>query len=376
MYSLAHPQCKRIKMVHLGLGYKTNKESNDYLRRLWAVTRREFGKIAWDFSPQKTGNTVFLGFADINIERPVEFTLKYKQKGCLNEIFVDKIQNDEIAIKIERCLKQAIKEPELKWYSFAFNISHQCVFTDCKGKHFSLSRNKIEFSVKAYDLIDAKYVFADRMQTMCAILSFYLLCPILQDDSLNDMIGLHKRNLEITDDIATTIDAFLEREYLYENDISLLESAMIAFAQGIKSESMSYKVSGIDFPFSETAVVDYMSALEIITTHDIEPTKCPDCGQLKFSIAKKVMNLAISYNPEMKDRMKRWVTDYYDIRSKYVHTGKRMSRNNYMGVSTPLMSVSHKRGVIMQHSIVDPSLKEDVRNMILFHENLPLIETC
>lgn len=119
-----------------------------------------------------------------------------------------------------------------------------------------------------------------------------------------------------------------------------------------------------------------MSALEIITTHDIEPTKCPDCGQLKFSIAKRVMNLAISYNPEMKDRMKRWVTDYYDIRSKYVHTGKRMSRNNYMVVSTPLMSVSHKRGVIMQHSIVDPSLKEDVRNMILFHENLPLIETC
>lgn len=360
---------------HLVLGYRTNKDSNDYLRRLWAIIRREFGKLAWNYMPDKDNNTVFLGYADIGLGKSVEFTLTYKQKGCLKEICVNGLPSEDIAAKMESCLTLAKKVPKPEWFTFAFFISPQCDFKEFKGKHFYLNGNKIAYSVIGYDSIDAKYVFADRMKIVCAILSFYLLYPIVQTDSgLNKILELYERNLTITDHVAEIIDAFLEREYLYENDVTLFESAMLVFAQGIKSEYMSYKTSGIDYPFSETAVVDYMSALEIITTNDIEPTKCSVCGQLKFSIAKRVMNLAISYNPEKKDRMKRWITNYYDLRSKYVHTGKRISRNNYIGVSLPLMSVSSKRGAIMQLSIVDSSIKEGVRNMILLHEGLPLIE--
>lgn len=116
-----------------------------------------------------------------------------------------------------------------------------------------------------------------------------------------------------------------------------------------------------------------MSALEIITTNDIEPIKCPECGQLRFSIAKRVMNLAISYYPEGGEGIKKWIKGYYNIRSKYVHTGMKISRNNYKGISLPLMSIGNESGAIMQVSVVSPSLKEEVRNMILHHEKLPII---
>lgn len=45
-----------------------------------------------------------------------------------------------------------------------------------------------------------------------------------------------------------------------------------------------------------------------------------------------------------------------------------------MGISMPLMSEGTESGAIMQVSVVTPSLKEDVRNMILFHESLPIID--
>lgn len=361
-------------MIQLGLGYNTNKDSNDYLRRLWAVIRKEFGKMAWNFTPLKANNTVYLGFADINAKEPAEFRLVYGKKGCLKSIVVNAVAPD-IACKMERCLKMAIKEQNTSCFTMKYEVGRQCMFQEFKGKHFSVKGNTITMSIRGYDITDAEYVCADRVQTVCAILSFYLLYPIAPKGSFaNDLIGWQKRELSVSDNIAEAIDEFLGREYNYEHDVSLFESAMLAFAQGVIAEKMTSKINGLGYPFAETAIVNYMSALEIITTNDIEPAKCPECGQLRFSIARRVMNLAISYNPDMEERIKKWIKGYYDIRSRNVHTGMKMSRNNYTGITIPLMSEGSESGAIMQVSVVTPSLKEDVRNMILFHENLPIID--
>lgn len=103
-------------MIQLGLGYNTNKDSNDYLRRLWAIIRKEFGKMAWNFTPLKANNTVYLGFADINAREPAEFRLVYSKKGCLKSIVVNSVAPD-FACKMERCLKMAIKEQDTSCFT-------------------------------------------------------------------------------------------------------------------------------------------------------------------------------------------------------------------------------------------------------------------
>ena len=51
-----------------GIGLKSNKESNDFLRCLWSRISQRFGTLAWMYSPFKVGNTIFVGQACISDE--------------------------------------------------------------------------------------------------------------------------------------------------------------------------------------------------------------------------------------------------------------------------------------------------------------------
>ena len=149
---------------------------------------------------------------------------------------------------------------------------------------------------------------------------------------------------------------------------------MYVFMQGLIMEHMSFQSTLHALSYTENAIINYMSSLEIITVNDTEPVRCDTCGQMRYSIARRVKDLAAASEPEYAEKISTWISDFYKKRSAFVHTGKRLSANNYSGVSTPLISKNSKDGLIDQFSIVSLDLKHEVRNMILYHEGLPKIQ--
>ena len=63
-----------------GVGLKSNKETNDFLRCLWARMAATFGKLAWQYSPLRIGNTIIVGIACIGENTHLNIKLTYKQR--------------------------------------------------------------------------------------------------------------------------------------------------------------------------------------------------------------------------------------------------------------------------------------------------------
>ena len=165
--------------------------------------------------------------------------------------------------------------------------------------------------------------------------------------------------------MADYIDSYLERPYGYEEHFSNFDKSVQLFAQGVRNEELAGIAAGLPEPYTEQAIVAYMSALEIITLGDKEPETCKCCGQMRYSIARRVTDLANAAIEGWGD----FVKGYYGDRSKYVHTGLLLSSNSYMGRSVPLMSKGAKTGMIVQIGRVGDSLRDMVRYCIEWHEN-------
>lgn len=95
-----------------GIGLKSNKESNGFLRCLWSRILQRFGTLAWMYSPFKVGNTIFVGQADISDEILLYVKLKYKQRGCLSSIDFDPRgyqDADSLKHQLRLCVKEALQ---------------------------------------------------------------------------------------------------------------------------------------------------------------------------------------------------------------------------------------------------------------------------
>lgn len=172
------------------------------------------------------------------------------------------------------------------------------------------------------------------------------------------------RNLEVSDHMAEYINSYLQRPYGYEEHYTNFDRSVQFLAQGVRNEELSRVAIGLPEPYVEQAIVNYMSALEVITLEDREPEQCECCGQTKYSIARRVMDLAEHALPGGNT----FAREYYSNRSKYMHTGTLFSSNSYVNRSIPLMSKNARNGMLDQVPIVDGGLKEAIKACIECHE--------
>ena len=377
-----------------GIGLKSNKESNDFLRCLWSRISHRFGKLAWLYSPLKVGNTIFVGQACISEEILLQVKLHYKQRGCLSTIDFDLRGYQDAGSLINQlklCIKEALQyEKYLCENPFKALLDKNISFKKKDGRKFCIDGNEIVFYVQGFDEVDLQSICKVQMQQLCNFLTFDTLRYITSAGTLTEEIrnnhnlrtslvnadtgekmGVDERNeryrnLVVSDWMARCIDEYLERPYLYENHFSNFDKCIQLFAQAVRNEELSQIAIGLPEPYVEQAIVNYMSSLEVITLNDREPEPCESCGQMRYSIARRVIDLADSTFPGRDNFAK----DYYKDRSKYVHTGALFSSNNYINRTIPIMSISSRTGMIDQIANVHNGLKELVKECIIKHEHI------
>ena len=374
------------------IGLKSNKETNDFLRCLWARMTATFGKLGWLYSPFKIGNTIFVGKASIEGDIVFDVKLGYKQCGCLSTISFAPSGSFN-SLELKRRLKKCV-EDALQYKTFIRRVMYQSFldknlsFNIHKGRNFILDGNSLSFFVDGFDDVDCKSFFKVQLQQVCNLLSFDTLryttvtgSPIEEiREKHNEKISLLDaeteevydeweknsvyQNLEVTESISNYIDSYLERPYEYEDHFNNFDKSVRFFAQGIRNEELSRLSVGLPEPYTEQAVINYMSALEVITLNDRAPETCSSCGQIKYSIARRVKDLAERALPNGGKFAER----YYGYRSGYVHAGNLLSTNNYYNRSIPLMSRHSDYGMLNQVQLLSEVSKEAVKECIVFHE--------
>lgn len=376
-----------------GIGLKSNKESNDFLRCLWSRISQRFGKLAWQYSPSRFGTSIYIGQACISDDVLLSVRLNYRQRGCLSSItFEPHGYKDVVSLKnqLKQCIEEAFQYEQYLCKSFLrTQLDKNISFIKKEGKYFCVEGNNIVIRVQGFDREDCSSIFKIQFQQVCNLLTYDTLRYITSSGTLTEEIRSNHnfraslvdgntrkktgafekndmfQNLVVSDSITECIDAYLERSYLYENHFSNFDKSVQLFAQGVRNEELSYIVVGLPEPYAEQAIVNYMSALEVITLNDKEPEKCECCGQMKYSIARRVIDLMKETIPGGETFAKR----FYKDRSKYVHTGTLLSSNNYINRSIPLMSINSMSGMIGQIPMIDFNLKEVVKMCIEKHEN-------
>ena len=382
-----------MKCFRFDIGLENNKESNDFLRCLWSRMAVNFGKLAWQYVPFKVPRSRFIqvGRASVGDDTLIDVRIIYKNRGCLSSIVFDLSGQFDTKIIKER-LNQSITEAfRDKDYihevigkgTFDNNIE----FKGKKGRLFAVENNEYKIHFWGYDKADCSSMFKTQSQQICDLLTFDTLKYITITGTLTELIRNHNnlrtqlvnnetgksiggyernirfRNLVVSDSMVEYIDDYLERPYQYENHFTNFDRSVQLFSQGIRNEELSNLCIGFPEPYVEQAVVFYMSALEVITLDDGQPEKCECCGQMKYSIARRVtdlMNVMIPGGGE-------FAKQYYKARSKYVHTGILLSSNNYQNRSIPLMSMYSDSGMIDQIPQVNYCLKEIVKLCIERH---------
>lgn len=74
------------------------------------------------------------------------------------------------------------------------------------------------------------------------------------------------------------------------------------------------------------AMVHYMSALESVTIPSCEPSKCPSCGSMLYSISQRIFDVVSKY---LDEDMGKILKEVYGFRSRYLHAGKQPMAHYY-----------------------------------------------
>lgn len=362
-------------IIDFSLDFQSNIESNDFLRCLWANIRKEFGKAAWNFLPLKEGDNIFIGHCDMGLDKTLDITVKVKRKGCLSNItfsIPDEMHDKEqIKSRLKGCVtKSRHGLGQYKMYSILVTINKSVNFSKVEGVSFSIFRNKLTIKVKAYDEIDAKTNFMSLIKTVCAYISLDVMTYIYVDISSEtfDDVSMEENQQQedaiiMSNEIIQYVDNFIAKPFLYEDNLSILDKGVCLYAQGLKYAEMTFCHLNSFENYGELAVLYFMSALEVITLNDIKPEKCNECGQQRYSIARRVVDLV--YDITNSEALKKKIKDYYTYRSKFVHTGEMLSSSNYVGTSIPLLSIREKNGIIMQLPFCIDELKDIVKRCIM-----------
>jgi hypothetical protein len=373
-------------MVEVSLNLSSNKESNIFLRALWAEFRSSFGKCAWQYSPCKDGksNRIYFGYVDLGGSSSVRVSVSYKKKGTIEKLFIEDVWREnlqEFKLALSSAIERAIDtiNHPIIFYIQTFFESRSDPLGNYSGNSFMLysveeNANCIICKVEGFDVVDA---LTESRKTVMKILDFLAVCTNSSFTFLEAQLyeGSGNRNVkEIFFEDFEWIDDYPR----IGNYLSLWENQK-KFIDGVASGEIE-----LDHPFlrasshfhtaqkiwisdpsivgrmTELSCVLYVSALEVATEIEIDGSKistCTECSQTKYSIRQRVKNLTRNH---LNEHIERFIDGYYAARSKYLHVGILSSDFSYAGSSIPQLDPNSTSGCRIQVSILPINLSEFV----------------
>ncbi len=353
--------------MEIFLNHTSTEQSNLFLRALCAKLKKEFGKCAWQFSPHKDGktNSIFLGYADIGIGEPIEILIKYKLKGVIDRLIFQNLKNDDTLVKhLASIIDYANNTKPSNRYTLTAKIKTTSVmrdennginFANVQGEHFSIytdnQKSFIRIEVVALDKDDSIFIGLPRIHS---IRDFLTVCTnakisITPSETLQS-IPEPDPEFKVDEDWIDGMPFYDGKIRLTSIQVQFIDNiaACVAPYTFLKAcahfynGQKSWSLNSINEHTLEVATVLYVSALEVASElYESPKGTCSKCGQTKYAIRRRVLDLVEAHMGKNSTGL---IDDFYQIRSKYLHAGSALSRNNYAGSVIPQLSPESSSG--------------------------------
>lgn len=118
---------------------------------------------------------------------------------------------------------------------------------------------------------------------------------------------------------------------------------------------------------SEISLSFYLSAIEVVSDYkEEEEINCNECGQKKYGIKRRVINFIKNY---LNDEIALAFSKTYDVRSKFLHAGKKNSTGNVIDRVIPQLSTSSLNGTTMHENGLNSNMIKEFTGFV-FREHL------
>jgi len=350
--------------MQINVGIMNLEESNEFLKWLWANMNKEFDSFKFQYTPSKVSQENRIEFGFVTIEDVVlEVSISYKTKGSINNVYfnVPEQKNEPTSEKVAELNKRlhSIVEyckkniPVHEDFHFQTPLYSEHPLMSYKGENFSIQakghkESTVSFTVKAYDYNQALIKFTDKVNNLMDFLSLetnatykkgkvevltaeIVIKPqkeVYYEEMFIDTFALKEDHLVVSKEGKEFINKITDPSLELDNDMKIFLKACSHFHTARCIEQQMYDDKGeyiVDAAFdgnkTELATTMYVSALEVVTLIGFTEDKCDCCGQSKFQISKRIKELASENFPS---KMAREFIQYYDKRSKYLHTGMKL----------------------------------------------------
>jgi len=352
------------------------RETDLYLRCLWAEIRLEFKHFGWNYLAFREGNIYHLGQLDIGINN-ITFYVSYiyKKIGTLHKIFFEPsiIQKNHLDTSLFENAKSRLEKALNASQLFMQSLKKKCMaagvyslapISSFNGSAFSIyaykeNRNQIRILTNAYDEEDRYQESAMRFTDLLILLSLAFKthlwlaeivfrepemnkCTkkaecILIDCLIKERINLGFKYDKIIESAKLIRDASIINHIRDRKAKGHFTPITEEMCNGIKTYTTQFiqKKPQEFYPTyaksigSEPAILALISALEVIanTRHANQET-CTHCGQKIYKISQLVSDFCINIHGKPVEK---YIKNLYKIRSKIAHIGLTMAREDGYG---------------------------------------------
>lgn len=374
--------------VKFYVGTNDAVESNLYLRCFYELMSHNI-KVAWNYQSFREGNKIHVGFAAFG-----EVWIDYKERGKINNIYIS-TDNEEMYSLVSNNLKVAkeLYKNGFVDYMVCLGIESddEIIIKDQSYNNVSVhfdkesQENIISFGIKAFGDFDCKYVVTQKINyikhLLCVytnilfeiksykwIKGFYECCDEgmhIQDNDWveNSDLFVTYQELVLPSDFFVILGWVLNTEqYVRELRLVLNSAQQLYCANLMKRDvlrSGEYNIPG----FVDLINTTLVSALEPLSNIGASKAEtCSECGQLKYSIRKKVKDLCSKYLPEHLVKM--IADELYSDRSAFLHEGNAKTNEFYCGRCMPLMDPVDGRSMMLPASFINFNMFDYVSYVI------------
>lgn len=348
-----------------------SEDSNLFLRKFYEELSK-YDKVGWNFQPYREDKVIHIGETNCG-----EMWLAYKERGRISKIYF-KTHSEEMQKHVEEALKCAKhNHNNMKQYTVTV------VFDTSDIMFCTMSRNGIQissaeiagriftsviFTVYAFGEYDLEYIKTQKVNylrhLLCAYTNIIFNCvKITCNEGTyatydNDWKEPDHDWIDVEDEFVNNKTISLRSEFFailkkiidtfeYNREIRLLLNAS---QEIFCSKKMINNVlqNGDDWNmpgYTDLINTLIISALEPLSNiYGVKPERCNECGNLKYSIRKKVRDLCKTYLPE--HIAKELYDRGYGERSAFLHEGNPVTNEFYCGHSVPLINPVDGRSIL------------------------------
>ena len=364
--------------IKINVSTKSVQDSNLFLRKFYDELSKKM-KIGWNYQPSRTGKLIYVGMSGFG-----SMWFDYKVKGKINNIYIS-TPNAEVHNIVEDALKEAIvNHNSFEIYnikvdfltddiSFALmcrkNIKVKSFYSKEKGQNIT----SISFSLRAFGQFDLQYVAMQKINYLKYFLCVYTNIQFVMtkfeilDDiryiknswsnyDLNwvDYVfdGASPEAVELIPDFFDVFRVVLDNDSFEKTMRLLLNSAQEIYCGRImlndSLQDSKYNIPG----YADMIDTILISALEPLSVIGAEkPETCPECGNLKYKIRKKVEDLCSKY--VNKELTKEISNIGHGKRSSFLHEGHAKTNEFYCGRCMPIIDPETQN--MMLNAVASPN---------------------